>query len=1218
MTEATATPSAAKTATTTTMPTTKLAKKPETKPVVKNSPVTASTANPKKNDKPTAPGVIEQKAAAKKEKDIPQREASKTVEETPNMGSTQINRETKDASYVGWKQIGNWEEKDTLTLQDQLIDMNKETLLDNLLPESAYGDWYHAVGIFFLGGFLSFALGYFKFTLAPVFFIMLFTAILYRTSAKKYRASIRDLVQKEFTVQKIENDYESLEWLNNFLDKYWPLLEPSVSQMIVQAVNPTLATNASIPAFIKAIWIDQFTLGVKPPRIDAVKTFENTDADIVVMDWTLSFTPHDLSDMNAKQMRNYVNQKVVLKMQLFGFTVPISLSDIAFSAKARLRFKLMTPFPHIETVNFQLLETPQIDFVSSLFGDSIFNWEILAIPGLFGFIENMAKKYMGPVLLPPFSMQFNIPQLLSGSALSIGVLEINVKNAKGIKRASQVLSETIDPYLVFESNGKMVGKTKVIKNTLNPVWNETLYVLLGSFTDPLSITLYDKRHKIKDKILGRAEYNLNPLHDNTSLMGASINILRNSKPIADLNFDLKFFPTLEKKKLPDGSVEELPDLNTGIAKVVVEEARGLAEGNKKVKAYVDVFLSSKLILTTNQVESDSVFQWNQDYEAVIEDRRKARYRFVIKDANGETITSTVQSLNDLIDRTEINKKYIPLKNNNSDLKVTLHWKPVALDIGSNAIAYNPPIGVLRLFLNKANNLTNLETIGKIDPYAVVRVNGLKKGRTDAKISTLDPVWNQAIYVAITSPNQKITIECMDVESVNKDRLVGSFDVKIQDLFSKDTNDRYKECVDEDPRKGRLITKKGVRGTATFYASFYPALPVLTLEEFHDLAKMRKEKQKLTEMKEIVDVKKLTLEEKARIEGEEMEIAEVTEMFSNKVNLDLKELLGYNSGVLAVSVLSGELPQSGLFVQAYFDNNGHSRFTSPKMATSLIKTGWTGDVMIKELEWSVTTFRAVKNKNYTKANPAICEVSIPTIELVKNCYKKPSIINLTGEGSAKLMIQVQWFPVLASKLPQSDLITNCGDLTITAIGANNLISADTNGFSDPYLKFFMNDEEDNFFKTSTQKKTLDPVWNESSTVEIYNRVNDYLNIKVWDWDASSTNDLIGRAIVPLSQIDPHKKTDLDVPVTGPDGEDGGVLHLSFTFNPRYTINVHKQESKVGDVTSKGIGSGLKAGTTVVGAGFKAGTTVVGAGLGTVGKVGKFGKGLFGKKKHAEET
>lgn len=1131
-----------------------------------------------------------------------EKNVSETKEVDPSKTTDDV-RPTMDASYVGWKQIGGWEELDTLTLEDELVGVNEETFLDNIIPDKAYGDWYHAVAVFFIGGFLSFLLGKFRFSLAPVFFVILATGVLYRTSVKKYRASIRELAEKEFTVQKVEDDYESMEWLNYFLDKYWPILEPSVSQMVVEQANEQMATNTAIPAFIKALWIDRFTLGIKPPRIDLIKTFQNTDLDVVVMDFGISFTPHDLSDMTSKQLKNYVNQAVVIKAKLFGLTVPFYISNIALKSRVRIRLKLMTPFPHVETVNIQFLDVPDVDFVCKLFGNSIINWEIMSIPGLLPLVRELARKYLGPMFLPPFSLQLNVPQLLSGSALSIGILEITIKNAKNLRR-STMLNISVDPYLEFSFNGSSVGKTRTVKDSLNPVWNESLYVLLGSFTDPLSITVYDKREKIKDKVLGRIQYNLSSLHDTSLQKNLTAKFLRNSKPVGDLYFDMIFHPTIEPKKLPDGSVEDTPDLNTGITKIIVEEAKDLYEQDKNANSYVELYVNSKLVLTTSTVKGNVSPSWGTAYEAVVTDRRKSRAKLVVKNTKGEIISSTVQTLNDLIDRTQVDKKWIPLKNGKSSLKITTLWKPVSLNLGANSVAYTPPIGVVRVLLNKANGLKNLEKFGTIDPYARVLVNGNVRGRTIEKESTLNPVWNEAIYVAVTSPNQRITIECLDVEYAGQDRSLGKFDLKIPELFQKGPDDKYITSIDDEPKTGTLVSKKGAKGVVTYYVSFFPTVPVLSLEEIEEVNQIAEKKAALETRKSKFDEKKDTLELKNKLEEDEQELKELEDMYSSKMKLDLDELLQYNSGVLSVYILSGELPQAGCFVQAFFDSNGYARFSTQKNSSRSFRNGMIGDVLIKELEWSITTFRVVKDKDLNKAEDALCEVTIPTIELVRNCYYKPSILTLTGPGSGKLMVQVSWFPLSTNKLPQSDLITNCGDLKITIKNANGLPASDRNGKSDPFLKLYINDNEDSFYRTKTQKKTLDPTWNETCSVQIANRVNNYLKIKVMDWDAGNKNDKLGEAIIPLSKVEPLEVTQLDVPVRADDGSDGGVIHLSFEFEPRYVLAVSRKETKIGDLAGKGLSAGLQAGTTVIGGGF--------------GAVGKLKKGIFGggKKKETE--
>ena len=162
-------------------------------------------------------------------------------------------------------------------------------------------------------------------------------------------------------------------------------------------------------------------------------------------------------------------------------------------------------------------------------------------------------------------------------------------------------------------------------------------------------------------------------------------------------------------------------------------------------------------------------------------------------------------------------------------------------------------------------------------------------------------------------------------------------------------------------------------------------------------------------------KKISKEDKAKFEQEWNEVKELEDMYSNRQKLDLPELLQYNQGVLAVTVLNGELPDSGLYVQAFFDDNGHPRFVSPRIPSRIVKNGWSGDVIIKELDKSITTFRVAKNKNYNRVEKCICEVELPTQELVKNCYYKPSILHLSGEGSAKLMLQISWFPIDTKQL-----------------------------------------------------------------------------------------------------------------------------------------------------------------------------------------------------------
>mgnify|MGYP003365524171 CR=1 FL=1 len=1088
-----------------------------------------------------------------------------------------------DASYVGWKQINGWEEKDELTAQDELLDLNTETLLDSVIPDKFYGDWYHFVAIFGIGGLFSFVFGYFKFSLAPVFIIMFVLALYSRTNSKKYRQSIRELIEKEFAVDKIENDYETIEWLNTFLDKYWPIIEPTASQLIVTEVNNILSDNPSIPSFIKNIWIDSFSLGVKPFRIERVKTFTNTSPHVAVMDWTVSFTPHDLSDMDIKRLKNYVNQIAIVKAKLPGITLEIAVSEISFKVDLRIKLQLMSEFPHIDTVNIQFLTVPDIDFVARLFSNSIFSWEILNIPGLYTAIRFLAKKYMGPIFLPPFSLQLSIPQLLSKSNLSVGVLEINVKRTKNLRLPSSIFNSK-NLYIQFKAGHKKLARTKVALDSKNPEWNEKLFILLPSFNEPLNVSIVTERKNIKDKALASFDYDLNDLSKEKMQKNISGVFLNNLKPSGTLEFDSRFYPAIERKLLPDGTFEELPDLNTGLSKINIRACRGINDDiTKKVTAYAELYINTKLVMTTSKTTKANVLEWNAEHELLVLNRQNCRCKLVLKDRRGNEIGSTVQSLNDLIDRENMEKNWIPLKGTKVEICVSTFWKPVKLDEQSSALVYNAPIGAVRIFINKA------QFIGKTNaknPYIRILVNGLTKDRTNDTSESDHYSWNESMYVTVSSPNQRISLQCMEVTENGHHKSIGKFDVPIQDLFDKDESDRYVEKIEDNKRTGKLVSDNKPVADISYYIAFYPTLPVLTIDELTELNELNERKRKLETMKlKGLEVGSISSSEKKNIKDEELEIKDSEDMYSNKMKLDIDELLQYNSGVLAITVLDGEVSQPGLYVQTFFDGSGHSRYTSPRIAIRTIQTGWIVDAMITELEWSVTTFRVTKWRNSNKADDCICELAIPTIELVKNCYKQPSIIALTGKSTAKLTVRVSWFPTNSLKLPLSDLITNSGDMSVMVSGAEGLITDDKSGRLDPYTKLYLNGSEEPFLETKHKKRTNSPVWEETANVVINNRVNDHLHIDVLDYESSSKSKILGQAVIKLSEIDPDDETTLDVPLVNQTGADAGIIHLNFTFNPRYTVNVTKQTLKNnnGDIPVIGFIPGVKVGTTAVNAG-----------------------------------
>ncbi|KAK2386063.1 putative ADP-ribosylation factor GTPase-activating protein AGD11 [Trifolium repens] len=96
---------------------------------------------------------------------------------------------------------------------------------------------------------------------------------------------------------------------------------------------------------------------------------------------------------------------------------------------------------------------------------------------------------------------------LAGMVEFVGLIKVNV--VKGTNLAIRDLM-TSDPYVIL-SLGHQSVKTRVIKNNLNPVWNESLMLSIPESIPPLKVIVYDKDSFKNDDFMGEAEIDIQPL-----------------------------------------------------------------------------------------------------------------------------------------------------------------------------------------------------------------------------------------------------------------------------------------------------------------------------------------------------------------------------------------------------------------------------------------------------------------------------------------------------------------------------------------------------------------------------------------------------------------------------------------------------------------------------------------------------------------------------------
>jgi len=308
---------------------------------------------------------------------------------------------------IGWKQVAG--------ITDGPVETNEETIakstLDAFLPELYYGQWFHNAGIIVFAVLSTHIVTRLRFGFGSVVIILAACTTYYKTSIQRVRRYARDDIQRELIKTRLATEHESADWMNNFLDRFWLIYEPVLSRTIVSSVELVLA--ASTPNFLDSLKLSKFTLGTKAPRIDKVRTFPRTENDVVLMDWSIKFTPSDLSDVTPRQQSAQVNPKIILEVRLgkglATAAIPILVEDINFVGHMRIKLKLMNNFPHVQLVELSFLEKPVIDFVLKPIGGETFGWDIGNVRSYFlpsgrsltkisarflGFLPSSMKQYI--------------------------------------------------------------------------------------------------------------------------------------------------------------------------------------------------------------------------------------------------------------------------------------------------------------------------------------------------------------------------------------------------------------------------------------------------------------------------------------------------------------------------------------------------------------------------------------------------------------------------------------------------------------------------------------------------------------------------------------------------------------------------------------------------------------------------------------------------------
>ncbi|KAJ9084196.1 Tricalbin-2 [Entomophthora muscae] len=947
---------------------------------------------------------------------------------------------------------------------DQLAERNVKT--NNAIVQGQVSHWrnvtviYSAVILTWLGVVLG---GGFSWCLL----IIGCCSTYYMNTVERYRRAARDDAIRELWLQKLEDEEESVGWLNNFLDRFWVIYEPGLSATIKSVVDSVL--EVSTPPFLESLSLTTFQLGNKAPRIHAVKTYPKTEIDTVLMDWDIEFQPNYDPEMTQRQISNQITPKVILQIRVgkgfVGAGMPILVENFALKGKMRVRINFGSQFPHISVVGLQFLDRPSIDYVLKPVGGDTFGIDIAHIPGLSTLISDQIHAILTPMMYQPNEFILNVGDILNPVQINqvAGILRVNVRYARDLKYKDG----SGDPFVEISGSTKFQNvRTKVVRSTNRPDWNEVHSIMVYKDNENLKFTVTDYNPILKNIECGTALLPLDSFSTKKVQNGLTLSLQREQLYVGSLTLDCSFFPTTSESQPDKAGVIPEPK-GAGVLRFTLHQIKDLDASKSLIGKYtpyayllvngVEMHQTMKKKRTNSPVYEESV-------DCVITDIKATSLALTIMDDKGMASDPVVAQWTMPATKVIQGSGWYSLNNVASGkVKVTAAWYPVEME-SSKSLLPNAPsnyFGIAEIYLMEALQLKLLSARNEVS--VKVTVSDAYRSTTTRLRGDAIPRWNQAFYVPVLSPTDIIHLQVIE-HSASENILVGSIEHSVLQLVNN-TEDGYKS-------KGLinfwtpLVTKlERVQGLLHFGSCFHIAsLPSAVV------------------------------------------LVPTSCIISFTIH-GARKLPPGNMG--AAVFISGKAPR--LIVE-----------TPLRCDTSTPKWDTTGNVFISDSKKE--TFSIVIQDQ--KAS-GLGRWEMLAHDLLKQQDGSRIWVPLGNDAEVELSFSVQ--EVAYEEYKDMNKLLTCGRLEVDIVRAVNLIGVDSSGTSDPFIKARLNGTR--VFKSQVIKKNLNPVFNERFSVPILDINDSYLMLEVFDWNKINASEKLGKVTIPLSSLNMTSSVDKLYPLDG---------------------------------------------------------------------------------------
>ncbi|CVK84618.1 uncharacterized protein FMAN_01582 [Fusarium mangiferae] len=353
-----------------------------------------------------------------------------------------------------------------------------------------------------------------------------------------------------------KNDTETTVWLNSLIGSVWPLINPDLFASLADTLEDVM--QASLPRLIRMVSVEDIGQGSESLRILGIRwlptgaaaravdeegqlmTKKQSENDTEEKDGENSDSSATIQDGMEAEEGDFINLEVAFAyrtrssskslkertkdMHLYlafylpgNLKIPVWVDLQGMIGTMRMRLQLTPDPPFFSLCTLTFLGQPRVNLSCVPLSKHAIN--IMDVPFISNFVQSAVDAAMAEYVAPK-SLTLDLKDMLAGDDFkkdtnAVGVLVVNIKRGYDFKMGDSgiplIKEGSSDGYVSvgWAKFGKVMWTTRVLENEMEPIWDETCFVLVTpqelNIDERLRVQLWDSDRLTADDDLGRIE-----------------------------------------------------------------------------------------------------------------------------------------------------------------------------------------------------------------------------------------------------------------------------------------------------------------------------------------------------------------------------------------------------------------------------------------------------------------------------------------------------------------------------------------------------------------------------------------------------------------------------------------------------------------------------------------------------------------------------------------